>query len=315
MPEEIRWVKTHCARMDHGGCGLLVGVKGNEIVQVKGDPEGYLNKGYTCFKGRVSADRLTHPDRLRHPLKRVGERGEGKWQRISWEQALDETAENLLQDQGEARRAGRGVRRRHAEGAGAFRPDPPGQHLRLAQRHRLPGRLPCRQGDHGHSHLRLLSRCRPAPSDETDVLLGQQSCLHQRRRADLQPGERPAEGRRQDDRRGSPKDRACRKGRPLAPAASRHGPGPGPGDHPCHLRGGPLRQGLRGEVHPRVRRSGAACQAVPARKGRGDHLGPRGVDPQGRPDVCRGEAGGPAVGKRHRARRQRFRRHPRPLPA
>jgi len=29
MPEEIRWVKTHCARMDHGGCGLLVGVKGS----------------------------------------------------------------------------------------------------------------------------------------------------------------------------------------------------------------------------------------------------------------------------------------------
>ena len=82
--------------MDHGGCGLLVGVKGNSIVQVKGDPDGYLNKGYTCFKGRVSADRLTHPDRLRHPLKRAGERGEGKWQRISWNQALDEIAESLL---------------------------------------------------------------------------------------------------------------------------------------------------------------------------------------------------------------------------
>jgi len=96
MTEDIRWIKTHCARMDHGGCGLLVGVKGNSIVQVKGDPDGYLNKGYTCFKGRVSADRLTHPDRLRHPLKRAGERGEGKWQRISWNQALDEIAESLL---------------------------------------------------------------------------------------------------------------------------------------------------------------------------------------------------------------------------
>ena len=96
MAEDIRWVKTHCARMDHGGCALLVGVKGNEIVQIKGDPDGYLNKGYTCFKGRVSADRLTHPDRLKVPLKRIGERGEGKWQRISWEQALGETAESLL---------------------------------------------------------------------------------------------------------------------------------------------------------------------------------------------------------------------------
>ncbi|NPV89511.1 MAG: molybdopterin-dependent oxidoreductase [Firmicutes bacterium] len=96
MGEEIRWVKTHCARMDHGGCGLLVGVENNQIVQIKGDPQGYLNHGYTCFKGRVSADRLSHPDRLKYPLKRIGERGEGKWQRISWDEALGETAENLL---------------------------------------------------------------------------------------------------------------------------------------------------------------------------------------------------------------------------
>lgn len=96
MSEEIRWVKTHCARMDHGGCGLLVGVKDNQIVEVKGDPDGFLNKGYTCYKGRVSADRLYHPDRLRYPLKRAGNRGEGKWQRISWEDALNETAEHFL---------------------------------------------------------------------------------------------------------------------------------------------------------------------------------------------------------------------------
>lgn len=96
MAEATRWVKTHCARMDHGGCALLVGVEGNRIVQIKGDPKGYLNHGYTCFKGRVSADRLTHPDRLRHPLRRVGKRGEGKWERISWDQALDGVAESLL---------------------------------------------------------------------------------------------------------------------------------------------------------------------------------------------------------------------------
>jgi anaerobic selenocysteine-containing dehydrogenase len=97
--------------MDHGGCALLVGVKDNQIVQVKGDPDGYLNRGYTCFKGRVSPDRLSHPDRLRHPLKRIGERGEGKWQRISWEEALGETAENLNRIKGQygARAVGFGV--------------------------------------------------------------------------------------------------------------------------------------------------------------------------------------------------------------
>jgi anaerobic selenocysteine-containing dehydrogenase len=96
MGEETCWVKTHCARMDHGGCALLVSVKDNEIVEIKGNPEGYLNRGYTCLKGRVSADRLTHPDRLRYPLKRAGKRGEGKWQRISWDEALDEMAKSLL---------------------------------------------------------------------------------------------------------------------------------------------------------------------------------------------------------------------------
>lgn len=67
--DEITWVRTHCARMDHGGCALLVGVdrKENRIVQVKGDPEGFLNKGYVCPKGIISPDRLNHPDRLKTP--------------------------------------------------------------------------------------------------------------------------------------------------------------------------------------------------------------------------------------------------------
>jgi anaerobic selenocysteine-containing dehydrogenase len=86
--------------MDHGGCSLLVGVKDNKILRVKGDPEGYLSKGYICPKGVASPDRLTHPDRLRHPLKRAGKRGEGKWQRISWEEALQEVAGNLLEIKG-----------------------------------------------------------------------------------------------------------------------------------------------------------------------------------------------------------------------
>ena len=41
--------------MDHGGCALLVGVKNNRIVKIKGDPDGFLNKGYICPK----ATRLT----------------------------------------------------------------------------------------------------------------------------------------------------------------------------------------------------------------------------------------------------------------
>ncbi|MCD6292160.1 MAG: molybdopterin-dependent oxidoreductase [Deltaproteobacteria bacterium] len=95
MSDNIRWVKTHCARMDHGGCALLVGVEDNKIVKVKGDPEGFLNRGYICPKGIASPDRLNHPDRLKYPLKRIGARGEGKWKKITWEEALAYTAENL----------------------------------------------------------------------------------------------------------------------------------------------------------------------------------------------------------------------------
>jgi anaerobic selenocysteine-containing dehydrogenase len=97
--------------MDHGGCALLVGVKDNRIVKVKGDPDGFLNKGYICPKGLASPDRLTHPDRLRHPLKRAGKRGEGKWERITWQEALNEVAENLnkIKDQYGARGVAFGV--------------------------------------------------------------------------------------------------------------------------------------------------------------------------------------------------------------
>jgi len=95
MEDGIRWVKTHCARMDHGGCGLLAGAKDNKIVKVKGDPDGFLNRGYICPKGLASPDRLTHPLRLKHPLKRSGKRGEGKWEEISWADALNTIGENF----------------------------------------------------------------------------------------------------------------------------------------------------------------------------------------------------------------------------
>ena len=95
MNENIRWMKTHCARMDHGGCALNLGVRANKIETVKGDPSGYLNKGYICSKGMASPDRLTHPLRLKHPMKRKGSRGEGKWQEISWNEAIALVSEKL----------------------------------------------------------------------------------------------------------------------------------------------------------------------------------------------------------------------------
>jgi anaerobic selenocysteine-containing dehydrogenase len=86
----VQWKKTHCARMDHGGCALLVGVQNNQVVTIKGDPEGFRNQGYICPKAKALPDRLNHPDRLLTPLRRVGARGDGKWEPVSWETALQE---------------------------------------------------------------------------------------------------------------------------------------------------------------------------------------------------------------------------------
>ena len=97
MKTGIRWTRTHCARMDHGGCAIVVGVENNRIVKIKGDRNGFLNKGYICPKGLASSECLTHPDRLKHPLKRKGKRGGGEWEKISWEQAIRTISENFLQ--------------------------------------------------------------------------------------------------------------------------------------------------------------------------------------------------------------------------
>jgi len=98
-------VKTFCARMDHGGCGLLVHVENGQIVKVEGDPESPLNQGTICAKGIAQVERLNHPDRLRYPMKRAGSKGEGKWERISWEEALGIITEKIKEkiQQGEGR--------------------------------------------------------------------------------------------------------------------------------------------------------------------------------------------------------------------
>ena len=77
------------------GCGILVHVNNGRVIKVEGDPESPLNEGVLCPKGLASLEYLYHPDRLQRPLKRLGKRGEGKWQPISWDEALDTVASEL----------------------------------------------------------------------------------------------------------------------------------------------------------------------------------------------------------------------------
>jgi len=86
--------KSAC-RMCHGGCGVLVHVKDGAVVKIEGDPESPLNKGKLCVKGLSSIEHLYNPDRLKYPLKRTGRRGEGKWERISWTEALNTIAARI----------------------------------------------------------------------------------------------------------------------------------------------------------------------------------------------------------------------------
>ena len=76
-------------------CGILVHMDNGRVVKVEGDPESPLNKGVICSKGLALPEYVYHPDRLQHPLKRLGKRGDGKWTPISWDEALDIVASEL----------------------------------------------------------------------------------------------------------------------------------------------------------------------------------------------------------------------------
>ncbi len=89
-------VRTICQGC-HCECGVLVHVEDGEIKKIEGDPDFPMNKGLICVKGRYYHEYVYHPERLRYPIKRVGERGEGKWKRITWDQALTEIAEKLTE--------------------------------------------------------------------------------------------------------------------------------------------------------------------------------------------------------------------------
>lgn len=76
-------------------CGVLITLEDGKPVEIKGDPESPPNRGGLCKIGLASLEYLYHPDRLKHPVKRSGERGEGKWQQISWDEALSLAARAL----------------------------------------------------------------------------------------------------------------------------------------------------------------------------------------------------------------------------
>ena len=82
-------VRTSC-RGCHGVCQVLVHMEGEKVVKVAGDPESPTSRGFLCPKGAAAPEMLYHPDRLKYPLRRAGARGENKWERVSWDEAIAE---------------------------------------------------------------------------------------------------------------------------------------------------------------------------------------------------------------------------------
>ena len=86
-------VPTTCFNCE-SACGLLAYVDRDslQVRKFEGNPEHPGSRGRNCAKGPATLNQVTDPDRILYPLKRAGARGEGKWQRITWDEALDDLA-------------------------------------------------------------------------------------------------------------------------------------------------------------------------------------------------------------------------------
>ncbi len=94
IEKQEQWIKTTCPRDCYDGCGIIVHKRNGEIIKVKGNRDHPSTRGPLCAKCAVSYNGvwLDENARLLYPLKRSGEKGSGKFERISWDDALAEIA-------------------------------------------------------------------------------------------------------------------------------------------------------------------------------------------------------------------------------
>ena len=116
-------IRSAC-RGCHGVCQVLIHLEEGRVAKVTGDPDSPTSRGYICPKGKAAPKFLYHPDRLKYPLRRKGERGENRWERITWEKALDHIANKFTQIKEESGAEfvalGQGTGRPHTEWTGRF---------------------------------------------------------------------------------------------------------------------------------------------------------------------------------------------------
>ena len=93
--DEVVKLRTSC-RACISNCGVIATVKNGRVVKLEGDPENRMSQGRMCAKGLSGIQALYNPNRNKYPLIRVGKRGENKWKRISWDEAIDIIARKLM---------------------------------------------------------------------------------------------------------------------------------------------------------------------------------------------------------------------------
>jgi len=83
-------------------CPAIAFVEDGRLVKIEPQPNSIRTEGTMCAKGQAGVNQMTDPDRILYPMRRVGKRGEGKWKRISWNEALEELATRMkvLRDAG-----------------------------------------------------------------------------------------------------------------------------------------------------------------------------------------------------------------------
>ena len=93
-PGVATWYNTVCNQCS-AGCGISVRTREGRAKKIEGNPAHPVNQGRLCARGQAGLNALYNPDRIRAPLKRVGERGDGAFEAISWDEALTQVAGRL----------------------------------------------------------------------------------------------------------------------------------------------------------------------------------------------------------------------------
>src|ERR1044071_1327348 len=94
MPIEtdITLVRGACPHDCPDTCATVTEVRGGRAVRFYADSEHPITQGWLCAKVRPYLERVYHPERLTYPQRRVGPKGGGEWERISWDEAIGEIA-------------------------------------------------------------------------------------------------------------------------------------------------------------------------------------------------------------------------------